>query len=138
MVKHIVRAVVFLKNSDMTKFLLLHKVDPDKQWWQTVAGGWESPESFKDGAIRETVEETGLKPIQVYDLEYEPEFMNSKGEACQDHFFAIEVKSDSVTISGEHDDYLWAVLDEALAILGYRSDMEGIRKTNDLVSNLTK
>ena len=77
---HIVRAVVFLRSQDMTKFLLLHKVDPDKQWWQTVAGGWKPPESYKDGAIRETVEETGLTPVNVYDLEYEPEFVNSKGK----------------------------------------------------------
>ncbi len=122
--RHLVRAVVFRKKADGVEFLLLHKVDPDESWWQTVAGGWEEGESWREGAVREMKEETGLEPRRVWDLEYEPEF---DGGEAKDHFFAVEADGE-VDISGEHDSWRWVGAEEAIKMLKYEFDREGVKR----------
>lgn len=96
-----------------------------------MAGGHKKGESWEEGALREMREETGMEPVKVYDLEYEPEF-EKEGKRFRDHFFAIEAKGE-VKISREHDEHIWAIADEAFALLQFKSDCEAIRKTEKLL-----
>ena len=47
--------------------------------------------------------------------------------------FGIEVDSDDVTLSEEHCDYKWVILDEALEHLVWRGQKKGIQVINEMV-----
>jgi 8-oxo-dGTP diphosphatase len=77
--------------------------------YQLPGGRIEPGESFHDGLKREIYEETGLtvkvgKPIMVG--EWRPVIQGVRHQIFG-VFVTATTKEDEITISGEHDDYLW-------------------------------
>jgi dATP pyrophosphohydrolase len=90
--------------------------------WQCVTGKLEPGERIADAALREVVEETGLRAA---DLEafFETDLVNWFHEASLDALlceavFAAQVRPDAeVVISNEHDDHRWLTPAEAKALV---------------------
>ena len=85
--------------------------------WHAVHGGIEPVETAWQAALRELREETGLRPLRFWQLE----FVNTFYLARRDRVmvcpcFAAEVALDAaVELSGEHTDYRWVPSDEAFS-----------------------
>jgi 8-oxo-dGTP pyrophosphatase MutT (NUDIX family) len=90
--------------------------------WQCVTGKLEEGERIADGAIREVVEETGLRPSDLEVL-FETDIVNWFHEASLDALlceavFAARVRPEAeVVLSDEHDDARWLSPDDARALV---------------------
>jgi 8-oxo-dGTP pyrophosphatase MutT (NUDIX family) len=90
--------------------------------WQCVTGKLEAGERIVDAALREVVEETGLRPT---DLEacFETDLVNWFHEASSDALlcevvFAAQVRAGAdVHLSHEHDAARWLSPDDAKALV---------------------
>ena len=132
----VVDAYVYRKAEDGLLFLILKRAETKmyEHLWQGVAGKIEAGETAPLAAIRELDEETGLKPRHMFIADHISRFY----EAHDDRInlvpvFGIEVDSDDVTLSEEHCDYKWVILDEALEHLVWRGQKKGIQVINEMV-----
>jgi bis(5'-nucleosidyl)-tetraphosphatase len=100
--------VLFRKENSNLVYLLLHYPSGH---WDFVKGKMENGESFKETAIREAREETGIIDISFlpdfaewieYNFQYQGELVQKKVV-----FFLAETKTKEVLISHEHQDYAW-------------------------------
>jgi len=122
---------VFRRRGKRLEMLLMRR-SPERSLagvWQPVTGGIEPRESAMAAAVREVVEETGLKPLRWWALEHLAAFYDPAGDRIRlVPVFAAEVAwTDPVQLSHEHDRYaflswtaarkrvLWATQRAALA-----------------------
>ena len=64
--KNKVQVVIFTNaGCNKKQFLLLQMNERRKLHWQNVTGGVEKNETFKDAALRESMEETALEKINI-------------------------------------------------------------------------
>jgi dATP pyrophosphohydrolase len=128
----IVHVHLFRENGTSPEYLLLHRVPDDPIYpgiWQMVTGVREMDEKSCDAALRETKEETGLTPSQIWIVPYVGTFYNVKRDSVDMvPVFAGRVElSDEVQLSKEHDGYKWCAYEEAVEeyiIPGY---VEGLK-----------
>lgn len=103
-----VKAVI--KNSE-GKYLIVR----EGERWQAVGGRLEKGEKLEDGLRRETEEETGITELKVGKVIHVDEWF-AKPEGELKHivalFFLCEVRSDTVVLSDEHQEYAWVSPDE--------------------------
>lgn len=103
-----VKAVIQNKSG---KFLIVREGDR----WQAVGGRLEKGEKLEDGLRRETEEETGITEMEVGKVIHVDEWF-AKPEGELKHivalFFLCKVKSDTVKLSEEHQEYEWITPDE--------------------------
>ncbi len=122
MVEHVIVAKVVVVHPSEPKILLLRRSASDVrrpgQW--DIPGGKFEPDQDKmpsDGAIRECFEEAGLK-FKPDDLK----FLTSDHEDFQDNdpkvvdwlFYVAHSRQENITLSYEHDGYLWVEPKEAI------------------------
>ncbi len=92
------------------KVLLLRRSETDSRsgFWEVPGGAVDPGESFEEAAVRETMEEAGIK-LDIGGLEFDHsasyEFNGTKRIAT---VFTAETAETSVKLSGEHDDFTWA------------------------------
>ena len=124
------------------EFLLLHRIERLGGFWQGVTGAPEWGESDNEAAVREVFEETGLdiaSGVHSVDYRYElrPPADSSHWESLYGpdvHTVAEEVFAAAApdgwepTLSWEHDDYRWCTLEEALGLLKFEENREGLRR----------
>lgn len=101
------------------------------RFWQNVTGSIESyDQNFRQGALRELREETGLKGKNVRkctSLKLSYEFTSKKGATILEKCFVAIVTSDKIKIDPkEHDKYEWKILkkikrDDYLHPLNFRA-----------------
>ena len=111
--------------------------------WQCVTGKLEEGERIVDGALREVVEETGLR---AQDLEafFETDLVNWFHEASLDAVlceavFAARIRPGAeVVVSNEHDDHRWLSPDEAKALVTWPAYERAIDAVEWLVANPAK
>lgn len=90
--------------------------------WQCVTGKLEAGERIVDGALREVVEETGLRPTDL-EAVFETDLVNWFHEGAFDTImceavFAARVRgAATVELSAEHDDWRWLAPEAAKAIV---------------------
>ena len=56
-----IQAVILRRNGRIHEVLLLHRVKSQGGFWQNVTGRVESKETFRNGLLRETMEESGIR-----------------------------------------------------------------------------
>lgn len=130
---HTIEVHLFRRRRGRTEFLLIRRASGRTLpgVWQPVTGGIDPGETAWRAAAREVLEETGLRPVRWWALEYLATFYQPARDAVLAvPVFAAEVAwTDTVTLSHEHDEYafvpareaarrvIWATQRRALAAL---------------------
>jgi 8-oxo-dGTP pyrophosphatase MutT (NUDIX family) len=101
-----VEVYVFRRQRGQTQFLLLRRAPG--RWlpgvWQPVTGGLRPRERAVRGALREVLEETGLRPRRLWRLESVTAWFDVRREAVRvTILFAMEIgPRETVRLSREH------------------------------------
>ena len=105
--------------------------------WDFVKGKIEEGENFRQTAIREASEETGINDLEFIEgfeekINYNFQF---EGELIQKEviFFVAKTKTSKVKISHEHLDYTWLNYENALKKITYQNAKNILSKINNLI-----
>lgn len=128
-----VQCWIFSKVSagDEPQCLLLRTNDQRGGYWQPVTGTVEPNEGFFQAACREPMEETKFDFIGTpTDTKSEFEFVSRNG-LTKERIFYLEVEGTPTPVLDpkEHQDFQWTTPKEALKLLKFPSNIEGLRKT---------
>lgn len=134
-------AVIFRKEKDTIKYLLLHYPYGARRpypYWDFPKGHIEKGEKPQGAARRETEEETGLTDIRFIEgfKEWIKYFFKVKGKNIFKiaTFFLAETKTKEVKISHEHIGYKWLSYEKALEQITFENAKEILKKANDFLS----
>jgi 8-oxo-dGTP pyrophosphatase MutT (NUDIX family) len=128
--------VLFRNISDKNEFLLLNY---PQGHWDFVKGKIEQNETSHEAAIRETKEETGISNIEFVDgfeesVEYNFRFKNEDIHK-KVIFFLAKTSEKKISLSHEHNDYLWLGYDDALKKTTFRNAKNVLSKANEFLSS---
>jgi len=104
-----------------------------QQTWQTVYGGVEKGESAVQAALRELLEETGLKPAAMWQVEFlETFYFMPHDYVLVMPVFAVEVAAEAAIVLGEeHDDFRWVPEAEIGKAFMWRTQREALAHVLD-------
>lgn len=119
----IVKSIIF--NRKLNKILLLQRASDDDTGagtWENAGGNMENGESLDAAVLREVREETGITDIVIGNVAYVTLF---RADVLIIVYYC-EAMTDIVTISNEHQAYMWADKNDCLNILpqGIIEDLE--------------
>jgi len=134
--------IVFRRKEDAWEFLLLRRIPSKGGFWQPVTGGLEEEDvSLEHCCKREVMEETGIAESDivriiphVHKYTFTEDGLDQYG---YDHYtefiFGVEI-SRTVDVHShnnvydEHDEMKWVSYEEALSLLKWEDNKEGLRK----------
>lgn len=123
------------RNTDTGPVYLMLKRNTGKHYehlWQGVAGKIEKDETAWQAVVRELEEETGKKPLKLFVADHIASFYDARKDRIQMvPIFGIEVDNSEVQLSEEHLEYKWVSFDEALTLLTWKGQKEGLRIVHD-------
>jgi len=125
---------VFFRKAGRPLYLLLHRAIGKRYagLWRIVAGKIEPGERPVITAVREMVEETGLRPIHIWSLDYLHTFYDTVDDRVNlIPSFVIEVQSMDIVLSDEHDDSRWVTFEQALELLRWPGQREGLHRAHE-------
>lgn len=129
-------AIVFYLEEGKPVYLLLKY----KNYWGFAKGIIEKGEKSIDAALREIGEEAGLKKENLQIIEGFREkqgwfFQTEEGLVRkQATFFLARANTKEVKISGEHEDFKWLSLEEALAMMKIKANRELLEKADKFLN----
>ena len=128
--------VLFRNASNKNEFLLLNY---PQGHWDFVKGKVEGGETLYETASRETKEETGISDIEFIDgfeesVEYNFRFKNEDIHKTV-VFFLAKTNEKKITLSHEHNDFVWLEYDDALKKTTFRNAKNVLSKTNEFLLN---
>lgn len=125
------------------EFLLLRRRRNPSGTWQGITGGMEENEDVYDTAERELTEETGVTSFLLKNTDYS---FNSPIEDENKHAYASGINNlkwvvfvayfdvqQKITMSGEHDKCGWYQIDEALKLLRWPGDIDGLKQCDKFI-----
>jgi dihydroneopterin triphosphate diphosphatase len=130
----------FVVRSGKTReYLLLHRA-PEKMYarsWRMVAGKVELGETAFAACQRELYEETGLVPSQLWVVPYVNRFYDWEVDQVREiPVFLAEVPVDAeVKLDQEHDEHTWCGHSEALTLLDWPGQREGLSAAEALLQS---
>ena len=112
MKKRKVQTILRVKTSCGYDFLILQMNARRNHYWQNVTGSVEEAETYRDAAIREAQEETGLRSKNIENitpLHLTYEFTDQWNSEVHEEVFLINCKEkwDVILDPNEHEDYKW-------------------------------
>ena len=127
--------VLFRNISNKNEFLLLNY---PQGHWDFIKGKVEQNETLHETAIRETKEETGISNIKFIDgfeesVEYDFRFKNEDIHK-KVIFFLAKTSEKKISLSHEHNDYLWLGNNDALKKTTYKNAKNVLSKANEFLS----
>ncbi len=127
-------AVVFIKNGNSAKYLLLNYA---ARHWDFAKGNVEAGEKEQETAVRELKEETGITTAQFIggfreEISY---FYRRQGLTVHKEvvFFLMESQTDKVTLSFEHVGFIWLDYKQAMEKLTFKNAKDVLQKANDFL-----
>lgn len=111
-------------------FLLLKRIPEKGGFWQPITGNVQEEESFKEAALREIREETGVSQIlRLIDTDYSFDFFDNN-RWQHERVFGVQVDNNAkIVLSREHTEFKWATEEEALnEYLKWPGNKEGLRR----------
>lgn len=127
-------AVVFIKNDDSTKYLLLNYTAGH---WDFVKGNVEPDESEKQTVTRELREETGITDAVYIEGFREPISYFYRRQGLTIHkevvFYVMQSNTDKVQISFEHIGYTWLDYQHAMEKLTFKNAKDVLQKAHDFL-----
>ncbi len=127
---------VFFRKGEMPFYLLLQRSE-DVIYagsWRMVGGKIESGETAYVTAMRELTEETGLSASRLWAVPYTNNFYEaSKDRVNIIPVFAAEVLTQNVALSKEHSAFRWVTYTEALELLSWPAQVEGLRIVHEFI-----
>jgi dATP pyrophosphohydrolase len=125
------------RNTEDGPIYLMLKRSPGKYYehlWQGVAGKIEKGETAVQTVVRELKEETGKEPFNIFVADHVASFYNAKyNHIFMVPIFGIEVEGSEVQLSEEHSEYKWVPFEDALNLLTWKGQKEGLRTVHDEV-----
>ena len=130
-------AIVFRENNGTRLYLLLNYPSGH---WDFVKGKMEEGESPHQTVIREAKEETGIEDLDLfsgyeeeirYDFQFEGELIHKKVI-----FFLAKTKTEKITISHEHQDFVWLSYEDAMKKTTYDNAKSILSKAEKLLEAL--
>ena len=127
--------VLFRNISNENEFLLLNY---PQGHWDFIKGKMEKNETPRETALRETKEETGISDIEFIDgfeesVEYDFRFNNENIHKKVIFFLAKTETLQTVSLSHEHNDYLWLAYNDALKKTTYGNAKNVLSKANEFL-----
>ena len=128
--------VLFRNASNKNEFLLLNY---PQGHWDFIKGKVEQGETLYETASREAKEETGISDIEFIDgfeesVEYNFKFKNEDIHKTV-VFFLAKTNEKKITLSHEHNDFVWLEYDDALKKTTFRNAKNVLSKTNEFLLN---
>jgi len=128
--------VLFRNASNKNEFLLLNY---PQGHWDFVKGKVEPGETPHKTALRETKEETGISDIEFIDdfeesVEYDFRFKNEDIHK-KVIFFLAKTNEKKISLSHEHNDFVWLEYDDALKKTTFRNAKNVLSKANEFLLN---
>ncbi len=129
-----VEAIVFKMQDDVPLFLMLKRNEKKGGFWQPVTGGVEEGEEIIDALYREIREELAIdQPKRVIPEVYYFEFEESYG-LMKEYVFGIEIDdTQEISLSPEHVALQWCTETEAINLMKYETNKEGLRRLTSLI-----
>jgi 8-oxo-dGTP pyrophosphatase MutT (NUDIX family) len=137
--------VVYAKVRKSFEYVILKR---KKHWtgWEFPKGGIDNKENLRQTVIREVLEETGHKAMNVkkFDFsgkyDYGKEFPDRKGFTGQTYtLFAVEIKKgDIVFDEKEHSDSVWLNFEDAFEKLTWVNQKESLKIVDDWLNKRKK
>ena len=129
--------VLFRNISNKNEFLLLNY---PQGHWDFIKGKIEQNETLQETAIRETKEETGISNIKFIDgfeeyVEYDFRFKNEDIHK-KVIFFLAKTSEKKISLSHEHNDYLWLGYNDALKKTTFKNAKNVLSKANEFLSSI--
>lgn len=120
------------KKGDDYEFLVLKRAEDEVIYpgiWQVVTGTCEHDERAIKTAVRETYEETGIKPIKFWTIPYVASFFDTRRDNVSfvPVFGALAAEDCQVILSDEHSDFKWLNYEETVSKLLLPSHKEGTK-----------
>lgn len=129
-----IEVFVFRKKDSNYEFLLLKRIQDRGGFWQPVTGRIEEGET-KEGAVkREINEEAGITNILRIVKKIHTFLIEKTGK--NEFVFGVEVDGNERinlkdNIYPEHNEFRWYGFNQALSLLKWPGNKEGLRKLND-------
>ena len=128
--------VLFRNDSGKNEFLLLNY---PQGHWDFIKGKVEEGETPHETALRETKEETDISDIEFIDgfeesVEYNFRFKNEDIHK-KVIFFLAKTNEKKISLSHEHNDFVWLEYDDALKKTTFRNAKNVLSKTNEFLLN---
>lgn len=125
----------FLRNAD-GKYLFLkrsaHGSRPDE--WDLPGGTMDPGETLDEALLREIEEETGINEVKTPKLVYAQSSVRND-EAVKYNYvlllFIGDIDQTDVTLSGEHQEYMWTPLKESVNLVQHPLHKESIQRIID-------
>jgi dATP pyrophosphohydrolase len=116
-------------NPSTEKFLLLkrasHKIYPGT--WQMITASCEKGETTKQTAVRELLEETGMKAHNLFSVPHVNTFyFDINDSVCLSPVFLVFVDTENVRISDEHTEFKWVTYEEAVDFIHWPDQIESL------------
>ena len=103
-----------LNDSKLELVLLKPNPEPGMNYdFYVITGVVEQNETYKQAALRETLEEIGVKPIHIFNLEQTITYTDKfSKKVIKEKCFAVQVNNSELTLNEEHISYKWVSMNE--------------------------
>ena len=128
----IIQSIVYRMAEQGVEVLLLKRTEERGGFWNVVNGTLEYDESAINCRERELCEETGIVTAIRWSDELHRFSFSYKGDTFVTVVFAAQVAEDQqVVINDEHTEFRWVGMKEAIEMLKFDDDKNGLRKLQE-------
>lgn len=124
-----VSVVVVRKKAGKDEVLLLRRTRSLAGEWCQVAGAIEAGETAWQTALREVMEETGLKLEKLYSADICEQFYEADRNSISllPVFVGYARPEDPVTLNDEHSEYRWVSFQQAIGMIPFSGQRKMLR-----------